>query len=372
MKKEFNIDNSKFVYTKNELAYQDVIDEMQTASKIVIVTYNISRNHQYLLNCLKKTSNECEIVIVSNMPQRWESYRDEEQRKNAQKQIRLYLNRLKPEEIGARVGVFFDFHNHGKIIMTDKVVYIGSANYSESSSDNAEFGIISRDTNFISFLLEKLIPDITEKAEPYYEYDFFPLLLESKMAVSAFYKLINEFHDQAYRLHDDIDGKWYIYNSYEDVYSQETFRDIIRLLRSMHAISTDIYNALTTITKDDEDVTSNAADISDNIWSIARDIENLLTSSELWALTSYDINESANSMLQNEYASEAYEEKLEHYVKKALEKATGEFFDIAESAEETIKSIFKNLKEFKNEYIKIHSLLRNYNLRSINPKIDNT
>lgn len=42
MKKEYITSNAKFVYSKNELGYQEVLDEFKAASEITIITYNIS------------------------------------------------------------------------------------------------------------------------------------------------------------------------------------------------------------------------------------------------------------------------------------------------------------------------------------------
>lgn len=211
MKNELNIEDSKFIYAKNELSYQEILDEMKTAKKIVVVTFNISKDNTSLIDCLRETSDDCDITMITNIPQRWDNYRTNWSRSVAHKQIRIYLSKLNPEKIGQRASVFFNFSNHGKIIMTEDVAYIGSANFSEESSDNIEFGIISRDKRFISFLLNDLIPDIVAESEPYYEYDFLPLLLECKMATLALYKLLNELCEQAYFIHDDIDGKGYIY-----------------------------------------------------------------------------------------------------------------------------------------------------------------
>lgn len=44
------------------------------------------------------------------------------------------MAKLNPDNLGIKTTVFFDFSNHGKIIMTDSIVYVGSANYSEESA----------------------------------------------------------------------------------------------------------------------------------------------------------------------------------------------------------------------------------------------
>ena len=59
--------------------------------------------------------------------------------------IARYLAALNPEGFGPLARVFFCFANHAKIILTDAVVYVGSANYSEESARNWEAGVVIRD-----------------------------------------------------------------------------------------------------------------------------------------------------------------------------------------------------------------------------------
>ena len=75
------------------------------------------------------------------------------------------MTKLKPEDIGGKVSVFFNFDNHGKIIMTNNVAYIGSSNFSEESKKNIEFGFIARDVGFIRFL-QDILTDIEKNSLP--------------------------------------------------------------------------------------------------------------------------------------------------------------------------------------------------------------
>lgn len=42
LKKEYMLSEAKFIYSKNELGYQEVLDDFNNADEIIIVTYNIS------------------------------------------------------------------------------------------------------------------------------------------------------------------------------------------------------------------------------------------------------------------------------------------------------------------------------------------
>ena len=57
MKKEFLTANTKFVYSKNELGYQEVLDNFEKASEITIITYNISEKKNALVDALRKVGN---------------------------------------------------------------------------------------------------------------------------------------------------------------------------------------------------------------------------------------------------------------------------------------------------------------------------
>lgn len=62
MKKEFLTSNAKFVYSKNELGYQEVLDRFKDAKQITIITFNISEKQNTLVNALKKQE-----IAVSSM-----------------------------------------------------------------------------------------------------------------------------------------------------------------------------------------------------------------------------------------------------------------------------------------------------------------
>lgn len=64
-----------------------------------------------------------------------------------------YLERLNPENFQSNPEVAFNFTNHAKIIATENILYAGSANYSDESSDSIESGTIITDkTAIIKYL----------------------------------------------------------------------------------------------------------------------------------------------------------------------------------------------------------------------------
>jgi len=102
-----NVKDVKFVMSKDELGYQEVVDDFPNANKINILTFNISKNSNVLINALKKCSPDTEINFVSNIPQRWDDYFGTANAQKAREGIRLYKSKLDPEKIAAKAEVYF-------------------------------------------------------------------------------------------------------------------------------------------------------------------------------------------------------------------------------------------------------------------------
>lgn len=371
MKKEYTISDSKFVFSKNELGYQEVIDEMPSAKEITIITYNISDKQDYLINCLKNTSDDCEINIITNIPTRWEYYYANSYRERARQKINFYMSKLDPQKFGNNVEVLFNFSNHGKIIMTDKIVYIGSENFSEESEKNTEFGIISKDVNFIGYLKNVIFEDVKSDSATYYEYNYTSLLFEATMIISAIFNAKNCLYEEIYFLHDDIDGEWYYYNDTEATLSPRTLDNVKNIIETSCKIASDIYDAIDNVTDSDEDITSQANDMYERLKDISNKIEELITSDNIYDLSIFTTENFIDSQLQTEYAMEAYEENLDHCIELASNTALGELSDLAQSAREDLDQLLTNIDEFKSLYSEFIEFFKKYH-KKINPIIDNT
>ena len=371
MKKEYTISDSKFVFSKNELGYQEVIDEMPSAKEITIITYNISDKQDYLINCLKNTSDDCEINIITNIPTRWEYYYADSYRERARQKINFYMSKLDPQKFGNNVEVLFNFSNHGKIIMTDKIVYIGSENFSEESERNTEFGIISKDVNFIGYLKNVIFEDVKSDSATYYEYNYTSLLFEATMIISAIFNAKNCLYEEIYFLHDDIDGEWYYYNDTEATLSPRTLDNVKNIIETSCKIASDIYDAIDNVTDSDEDITSQANDMYERLNDISNKIEELITYDNIYYLSIFTTENFIDSQLQTEYAMEAYEENLDHCIELASNTALGELSDLAQSAREDLDQLLTNIDEFKSLYSEFIEFFKKYH-KKINPIIDNT
>ena len=375
MRKEFVTQDAKFVYSKDDLGYQEVLDDFKTTSTITIVTYNLSNdNDDLLISAVRAASEHCSINIITNIPSRWETYYTANARNRAKKQIGLYLSKLSSETFRKDSSIFFDFSNHGKIIMTDSVVYIGSANYSSGSASHTEFGFISRDPKFIQYITSEVIPSMKNSALPYYEYDYTALLIEANVALASIYNIENELHDTVYSWYSNTNGEGFYYNDSETSLTEEILDKVLRVIRNSCEVSRELYDALVVINRDDkyETETDWANDIYDELRSIYSKIEQLSCSDELYNLSKFKIAEYVNQKLQTEYEMIAYEENLDSCIESASGDAMNVVYNLTQAAKPNIDELLKKIERFRNEFSSFLKIFQMKETRKVNRRIDNT
>ncbi len=337
MRKEFPTTNTRFIYSKDELGYQDVLDRFNDASEITIITYNISEKKNELVKALQSVGENCRINVITNIPSRWETYYGDSFRMRAKQKINLYMSKLRPENIGLETSVFFDFSNHGKIIMTDSIAYVGSANYSEESANNTEFGFICEDKSFIDFINAEVLPEVQRTAIPYYKYNYTALLVEANVAIAAIHNVKNELYEEAYRLHDDVDGEWYYYIDNEASLSARTLDNIIKVVEAACKVASEVFDAIDVITNSDEKETMLANDAYEELLSNATRIEEVKCFDTLYELAHFDYDDCINEQLQDEFAMEAFEENLEDCIDSASGYAMSRVYELTHNAKEDIE-----------------------------------
>lgn len=230
--------------------------------------------------------------------------------------------------------------------MTDSIIYVGSANYSEESVNNTEFGFISRDKAFIDYINSEVLPDVQASAIPYYEYDYTTLLLEANVALSAVYNIKNELYEEVYRLHDDIDGEWYYYVEHEAALTVGTLDKVIQIVNAACNIASDIYDAIDTITYGDEDEIIAANDVYEELVNLFSKIEKVRSCDTLIELSEFDTENYVNQQLQEEYAMEAYEENLENCIESASDEAMSIVWDLTQAAKDDIDELIQAVQDF--------------------------
>jgi hypothetical protein len=133
---------SELILTREQLAFQAVLDSFAEASDIWIVTYHALNRHRDLMAQLRSTGAGTRIVFGTNVPnshtRTWDNNRE-----SFIKEYKRYLAELHPDNIGSGAEVYLVYDNHAKIIATNKLAYIGSANFTPASANNFECGLLT-------------------------------------------------------------------------------------------------------------------------------------------------------------------------------------------------------------------------------------
>lgn len=372
MKKEHIMTDAKFVYSINELAYQEVLDDFINATTIVILTYNISSKQSVLLEKLKETNKDCKISIITNIPKRWDIYYKENYRELAHKTINTYMAKLEPNQFGESLSVFFDFKNHGKIIMTNNIVFVGSANFSEESMNNREFGFISKDKELIDFLTCELIPEIKNKSIPYYEHDFTKLLLEAKIMLLALHTLKTDLHQTIYSYDNHRNIEIFYFDENKNDFTNNLRLSIMKLSEETIVVTRNICEAIDELTESNEIATSECDDYTKQLLAIQSVVNELCWDDSIIDLAYFNLENKTNEILQDEYSMEAYEENLEFCIERASETAYNELHSLNNDAKPFFDDLLDNLKSLIEIFSNFIEYFDSVGVRKVNELIDNT
>ncbi len=157
----------EIVFTHKECGYQEVLETFDDAFWIDVVTYNLSSHDGRLLKMLRDLPKHVDVRIITNLPNRFPRYHREHFRSKLKTMLANYRALLDPERFAAQTASFFNVSNHSKIVMTDKLAYIGSANFSSESADHYECGVLFKSQNVIERIRECIVDQIVEFSAPH-------------------------------------------------------------------------------------------------------------------------------------------------------------------------------------------------------------
>lgn len=363
MKYEKEVSNAKFVFTKDEIGYQEVIDDFINSNYILVITFNISENNDYLINHLKESKTGTEIEIFTNIPQRYERYFSDAARQQARKKINVYLDRLDPKKYESLVSTHFCFNNHSKIILTDNVVYIGSANYSDESQRNSESGFIVRDQHFITFIKKNIVPFLKDNSEPYYSDNATRLKILLSIVYSKFINSFEDIHMSTHSIHDHAGREFEFFSIHDNRLKLSTIETLYSDLEELQAVFNVISDELA-----EEELLSEDLQKHLNVIDIDNLQELITYDTSIYELAKFDEDEFAMEYLQ-ENIMEAYDENLAHFQDLAVQNANEEKSELASLAEKDILSLLSMLKKLQDT---IENILNEIPSGTKNSKIDNT
>ncbi|NEQ28191.1 MAG: hypothetical protein F6K28_56260, partial [Microcoleus sp. SIO2G3] len=141
------------------------MDSIKDASRITVVAYNISAGEAGKSACLMDDLRESQLPvrIVTNIPGRFARYVGPSSRLRAKSKIRAYLSALDPRSFPPGSRVSLSFENHAKIVMTDRIAFVSSANFSTESELSWECGVLVEDRQGLA-AIEAVVDEIERSA----------------------------------------------------------------------------------------------------------------------------------------------------------------------------------------------------------------
>ena len=283
--------------------------------------------------------------------------------------IEVYLKKLNPESFPTAFSISFNFFNHAKIIGTENIVYIGSANFSNESKQNIETGVIIEDSAFIARLYDEFFEYIKGNSTPYFDDDFNLLRLLTLNLIAKFTvhraKLSDTlFQRTAYGTYYLPDSPDNVYFSGEDlaelVFDLQSFQDLDVRAENTYSEDNNGYN------DDIDEIVARLSEIDVN-WLI----EIASDDGVLFDFVNFNYEQTWNNCLQ-EYIAEAYDEYLDEYVERAQNDAIA-IYDSKKQDFEDVSDIFIRGIDSIIEVLKlVEELIDRYKDARISADIDNT
>ena len=135
--------DSSVVFSKDKLSFEEILSDIEISEYILISTYSLGNADGRLMTLLNALDTFTNIIIVTNVPDYFYLCR-KGKKDEATNKLEEYRQRLKPLLERENTTLYFSFRNHGKLIATDRMVYLGSANFSDASAMNDEVGLLIR------------------------------------------------------------------------------------------------------------------------------------------------------------------------------------------------------------------------------------
>ena len=367
-----SFNGGEFVLGRRGLNYQAVLDDFENAKTVRILTYNISKKNyrNELIDALKGVSEDADVVIISNIPARMDYYSNtpagEKYRKRYKDSFTAYLNRLNPENFQSNPDVAFNFTNHAKIIGTENIVYVGSANYSDESKNNIESGTIIRDKDFIKKLYEEVFPVILEESTPYFEDNFNIFRLFVISSLNKLQLWLKRFDEEIIWTNPNTGIKGLHQNINLDVEDLEDLYSFIDEVSDFSSLLEDTYSET-----DDE--------YNDLIDEIAKDISTvdidwmlnfIETDAELYDFVVFNEEDKTFEYLEDD--PDAHDEDLDACVERAMERAHDDYETMLFEIEPGIFTLRDGIAKLIEKLDDAHKRTLEFSDKWIADKVDNT
>ncbi|MCP1312492.1 phospholipase D-like domain-containing protein [Paenibacillus tyrfis] len=345
------------VTSKGEYNFQEVLDDFPNAGSIFVTTYNISAHRNKLIRALEEATEHADVRIITNIPTRHDQYFGNAPRERASQSIERYTQRLDPSKI-ENLATSFNFSNHSKVIMTENIAYIGSANFSDESDQSRETGFLVRSQDLVKVISENLLPILINEGIPY----FGSMLDDKKILLSFLLSKLegvassirdglftfvgHPLEDQeVYNIHDpylrksDLEGLLEVLDEIEGELDNE-FREVAGLEHVVDLIDIDSINAISALCDYD---------------------------TPIHELAEFDSVEYASDLLSEQMV---HNEDMNDASQDAVDSAAEKHYDLAVAAEGPVKELYEYLEQVKNSFqVAVNEIMR---LEVQQATIDNT
>lgn len=364
--------SGEIIVGKDFLNYKEVLDDFKQAKAIRVMTYNISKNNykNELIDALKMVTEDVDVKIISNIPSRMKNYYNssagDRMRDNFRNNFTAYIERLNPENFPSNPEVSFNFSNHAKIIGTENVLYIGSANYSDESKDNIEAGTIIRDKEAIQKVYQEVFPAVIDESTPYFDDDFNVLRLFVISMESKFRWWLRKF-DEELLWKNEITGIKGVRALFE--LDEDELIGLHETVDELHSICCLLDNTYTEL---DDEYNELIEKIQEALSTIRIDwmLDFTLIDSELYDFIVYDEEEKTLEYLQED--PDAYDENLDICIEIAMDRARNEYENMRSELEADLFFFRDEIERIIGFLEKVHKRTLEYSDKWIKQKVDNT
>lgn len=150
-----------FVGTKDRDGFVEVLNDFSNAKEVRILTYSNIKNESNKMKRLRELSPETSLHIIVALPGLYSKKDNSYSEKEIEDKLEKIKHQFNPKQYAAKdVKISVCFKNHAKLIGTENILYIGSANYSDFSYENYEAGMIIRDKTVIREIYDKFFDEI--------------------------------------------------------------------------------------------------------------------------------------------------------------------------------------------------------------------
>ncbi|WP_440971073.1 phospholipase D-like domain-containing protein [Peribacillus frigoritolerans] len=252
------IKNSNFTIVFNHheeqtRTFQEVIDAFDSAKYIYVssfgVTISVYNPKNKLFEELVKQSRLKPVKVIT-------SIREGKEGKKSRDEInwKKTLDKKRMKEIDDKFLAYFCLRNHSKVILTDKIAYIGSENYTEfdGKNKNHEVGIVSRDSELIQFLKERLDYIIT--------YSYREFEIDKYYQMRKFINFLNDIQESIIENSFELSNLLFDYypsdnnELFDEEYATYDFKskDLERFAKNVKGLINKLYSLLQQHLKKDE------------------------------------------------------------------------------------------------------------------------